>query len=53
MDLKGKQKDEEKGYDFSRSITGNKRFEFGAKDTRGKVDISLAHLFQRLTVECR
>ena len=51
---KAKQEDVEKGYDFSRSAMGHKKFKFGARDSNTiTVDVSLANLFHRLTVECR
>lgn len=54
MDKKGKSEDAEKGYDFSKAISSQKQFRFGARDSNTiTVDVSLANLFQRLTVECR
>ena len=42
------------GYDFSNSLQHDKRFKFGHRDSNMiALDLSLANLFQKLTVECR
>lgn len=54
MDKKDKSEEDERGYDFSKAISKQKQFKFGSKDSNTvTVDMSLANLFQRLTVECR
>lgn len=53
MDAKRRSVGLRSGYDFSNSLQHDKRFKFGHRDSNMiALDLSLANLFQKLTVEC-